>query len=144
MAHPHSSLREGTALGVIVATTIWIWLAAVDALAGQPFQTFRVLGGVAFFTVLHYGLCVVYGVVTLSVVHAAARAPSLMVFAAFSFFLLEFGFVMATVLLANVGLGELAWVRMLGGNVIGAVVTWVVLVRRHPLLKEFRQADREE
>jgi hypothetical protein len=144
MAHPHSSLREGIALGVIVATTIWLWLAVVDGLAGQPFQTFRVLGGVAFFTVLHYALCIVYGVATLAVVHGAARTPSLLVFAAFCFFLLEFAFVMATVLLANVGLGQLAWVRILGGNVIGAVVTFAVLARRHPLLREFQQADREE
>lgn len=144
MAHPHSSLREGIALGVIVATTIWLWLAVVDGLAGQPFQTFHVLGGVAFFTVLHYALCIVYGVATLAVVHGAARTPSLLVFAAFCFFLLEFAFVMATVLLANVGLGQLAWVRILGGNVIGAVVTFAVLARRHPLLREFQQADREE
>jgi hypothetical protein len=51
---------------------------------------------------------------------------------------------MATVLLANVGLGALAWVRILGGNVVGAVLTWVLLARRHPLLKEFKEADREE
>lgn len=144
MAQPHSSLREGIVLGLIVATTIWVWLAVVDALAGQPFQTFRVLGGVAFFTALHYVLCIVYGVATLGVVHGAARTPSLLVFAAFCFFLLEFAFVMATVLLSNVGLGQLAWVRILGGNVIGAVVTFVVLARRHPLLKEFQQAEREE
>ncbi|HYL21937.1 MAG TPA: hypothetical protein VEU74_09245 [Gemmatimonadales bacterium] len=144
MAQPHNSLREGIALGVVVATTIWVWLAVVDGLAGQPFRTFQVLGGVAFFTVLHYVLCVVYGVVALTVVHEAARAPSLLIFAAFCFFLLEFAFVMATVLLANVGLGQLAWVRILGGNVIGAVVTFLLLARRHPLLKELDEADREE
>ena len=51
---------------------------------------------------------------------------------------------MATVLLANVGLGQLAWVRILGGNVIGAVLTFVVLARGHPLKREFEAADREE
>src|SRR5260370_39144113 len=109
MAQPHSSLREGVALGLIVATTIWVWLAVVDALAGQPFQTFRVLGGVAFFTALHYVLCILYGVATLAVVHGAARTPSLLVFAAFCFFLLEFAFVMSTVLRTNCGLGQLPW-----------------------------------
>jgi hypothetical protein len=144
VAHPHNSLTEGATLGVIVATSIWAWLAVVDALAGQPFRTFAVLGGVPLFTALHYVLCVVYGVVVVTVVHGAARAPSLLIFAAFCFFILEFAFVMATVLLANVGLGALAWVRILGGNVVGAVLTWVLLARRHPLLKEFKEADREE
>ncbi len=144
MAQAHSSLREGVALGVIVATAIWAWLAVVDGLAGEPFRTFHVLGGVPLFTTLHYVLCLVYGVLALAVVHGAARAPSLLVFAAFCFFLLEFAFVMATVLLSNVGLGELAWVRILGGNVIGAILTFVVLARGHPLKREFDQAAREE
>ena len=140
----HSALREGTVLGLIVATAIWLWLAVVDGLAGQPFRTFQVLGGVGFFTVLHYLLSVAYGIVAVAVVHGAARAPSLLVFAAFCFFILEFAFVMATVLLSNVGLGQLAWLRILGGNVIGAVLTFAVLLRGHPLKREFEAADREE
>ena len=144
MTGTHSSLREGVILGVIVATTIWVWLAVVDGLAGQPFRTFHVLGGVALFTVLHYLLCMVYGVVVLAVVHRAARTPSLLVFAAFCFFILEFAFAMVTILLANVGLGELAWVRILGGNLLGAVVTVVLLVRGHPLKAELEAAQREE
>src|SRR2546425_6322418 len=53
MARTHDSLREGARLGVIVAATIWVWLAVVDAVAGQPFRTFMVLGGIPLFTVLH-------------------------------------------------------------------------------------------
>ena len=144
MQRPHSSLREGVELGLIVATAIWLWLAVVDHFAGQPFRTFQVLGGVALFTTLHYILCILYGIGVLVVVHRAARAPALLVFAAFTFFILEFAFVMATVLLSNVGLGALAWVRILGGNLVGAVLTFVVLARRHPLTRELQQADRDE
>jgi len=144
MPRSHNSLREGSILGLIVATTIWAWLALVDGLAGQPFRTFHVLGGIALFTTLHYFLCLVYGVVVVAVVHRATRAPSLLVFAAFCFFILEFAFVMATVLLSNVGLGALAWVRILGGNVIGAVLTFVLLARGHPLKAEFEEAQRED
>ena len=36
----HDSLREGARLGLVVATSIWIWLAVVDAVAGEPFRTF--------------------------------------------------------------------------------------------------------
>jgi len=54
------------------------------------------------------------------------------------------GFVMLTVLLSQVGLGELAWVRILGGNVVGAVLTFVMLSRRHPLRQELKQAAADE
>ncbi|HKW40465.1 MAG TPA: hypothetical protein VJN39_04385 [Gemmatimonadales bacterium] len=51
----------GARLGVIVATAIWVWLALVDLIAGQPFRTFTVLGGIALFTVLHYLVNIAYG-----------------------------------------------------------------------------------
>jgi len=40
------SLREGVILGLVVATSIWLWIAIVDAIAGEPFRTFAVLGGI--------------------------------------------------------------------------------------------------
>ena len=43
MARKHDSLREGAQLGLVVATSIWVWLAVVDAAVGQPFRTFTVL-----------------------------------------------------------------------------------------------------
>jgi len=85
-----------------------------------------------------------YGVAAVAVVHGAALEPSLMLGAAFAFFILEFGFVMLTVLLSQVGLGELAWVRILGGNVVGAVLTFVMLSRRHPLRQELKQAAADD
>ena len=139
----HSSLREGVILGTLVATGIWIWIALVDAIVGQPFHTFAVLGGVARFTTLHYVLCLAYGVVAVSVVHAAAREGSLIVGAAFAFFLLELGFVMVSAILSQVGLGGLAWVRILGGNAVGVVLTLLILWRRHPLAREFRDGAAE-
>jgi len=139
----HSSLREGLILGALVATGIWVWIALVDAIVGEPFRTFAVLGGVARFTTLHYVLCLTYGVVAVSVVHAAQREASLLVGAAFAFFLLEFGFVMASAILSQTGLGGLAWARILGGNVVGAILTLLILWRRHPLAREFRDGAAE-
>lgn len=140
---PHTSLREGILLGAIVGTAIWVWIAGVDALAGEPFRTFGVLGGVARFTVVHYLLCLLYGVIAVSVVHAAAREASLVVGAAFVFFLIEFGFVMIAAILSHAGLGQLAWVRIVGGNVVGAILTIVFLWRRHPLRQEYRDGMAE-
>lgn len=139
----HSSLREGAILGAVVGTGIWAWIATVDAVVGEPFRTFTVLGGVARFTALHFVLCLAYGVVAVSVVHAAAREASLMVGAAFAFFLLEFAFVMLTAILSQGGLGGLAWARIVGGNVVGATLTVLILWRRHPLAQEFRDGTAE-
>jgi len=84
-----------------VGTSIWVWIALVDAVVGEPFHTFALLGGLGRFTTLHFLLCLTYGVVAVSVVHAAAREASLMVGAAFAFFLLEFAFVMLTAILSQ-------------------------------------------
>src|SRR5207244_5813376 len=63
MARTHDSLREGARLGVIVAATIWVWLAVVGAGAGRPVPAVTVLGGTPLFIVLHFGLNLPYGVV---------------------------------------------------------------------------------
>jgi hypothetical protein len=140
----HNSLWEGTRLGLVVATTTWVWLAAVDAIVGQPFRTFTVLGGIAQFTLLHYLLNVAYGVAIVWALHHAAREPSLVLGVAFGFFILEFGFAMLTILLSHLGLGELAWVRILGGNLVGAALAAVLLFRTHPVVRELRQAQTQD
>jgi len=140
----HQSLGEGARLGLLVATSIWIWLAIVDALVGQPFHTFTVLGGALRFTAFHYLLNVVYGIAAVALIHASAREPRVLIAALLGFFVIEFAFVMGTVLLSHAGLGQLAWVRVLGGNLIGAALAWSILIRSHPLREELRQADAEE
>lgn len=144
MARTHDSLREGARLGVIVAATIWVWLAVVDAVAGQPFRTFLVLGGIPLFTVLHFVLNVAYGVVVVWAIHGAAREPRLLLAAAFGFLIVEFAFAMLTVVLSQIGLGQLAWVRIVGGNLVGSVVAFTILSRTHSLAKELRKAQSEE
>src|SRR5256884_3688104 len=140
----HDSLREGARLGFIVATSIWIWLAVVDAVVGQPFRTFTVLGGIGLFTILHYLFNLTYGVVIVSAVHGAAREPSLVIGMAFGFLIIEFAFVMVTVLLSHMGLGDLAWARILGGNLIGAAGALVLLSPRAPVCGPVRAAGGEE
>ena len=138
----HDTLREGTALGIVVATAIWVWLAAVDALVGQPFETFTALGGITVFTVVHYLLNIVYGVVIVSAVHGATREPSLALALAFGLVTLEIAIAMVTVLLAHLGLGELAWLRIFTGSLVGVATALFVLSRGHPLAAQFRDADR--
>jgi hypothetical protein len=140
----HRSVREGARLGLVLATSIWIWLAIVDALVGQPFHTFTVLGGVVTFTTLHYVLNIAYGIAAVALIHASAHEPRLLVAVMLGFFVIEFGFVMLTALLSHAGLGQLAWVRVLGGNLIGAAVGWSILLRTHPVRELLRDAEAEE
>jgi hypothetical protein len=141
LAGDHDSLREGTTLGIIVATAIWVWLVVVDAVAGQPFQTFAALGGITVFTVVHYLLNIVYGVVIVSAVHGATREPSVALALVFGLVTFEIALAMLTVLLSHLGLGELAWVRIFGGSLVGAAVALFLLSRRHPLASQLRHAD---
>ncbi|HEV2750196.1 MAG TPA: hypothetical protein VGV12_06685 [Gemmatimonadales bacterium] len=127
-----------------MGTAIWAWIATVDAVVGEPFRTFALFGGVARFTALHYILCLAYGVIAVSVVHAAAREASLIVGASLAFFLLELAFVMLSAILSQIGLGGLSWVRILGANIVGAIVTFAVLWARHPLRQEYRDTAGEE
>ena len=137
----HDSLREGTALGVIVATGIWLWLALIDALAGQPFHTFSVLGGITTFTIAHYLLNIVYGIVVVSAIHAATREPSTAIALVFGIVTLEIAFGMLTILLSHLGLGARAWLGIFGGSLIGTGLALFVLSRQHPLVTLVRDAD---
>lgn len=139
----HDTLREGAKLGLVVATSIWVWLAVVDAVAGDPFRTFAVLGGIIPFTAMHYLLNLTYAVVIVSAIHGAAREPSLIIAVAFGFPIVEFVFALVTVLLSHLGLGELAWVRSFGGSLIGTAIAIAVLARRHPLAAALRRAEGE-
>jgi hypothetical protein len=141
LAGDHDSLREGTTLGIVVATAIWVWVVVVDAVAGQPFQTFAALGGITVFTVVHYLLNIVYGVVIVSAVHGATREPSVALALVFGLVTFEIALAMLTVLLSHLGLGELAWVRIFGGSLVGAAVALFLLSRRHPLASQLRHAD---
>ena len=144
MAGEHDSLREGTRLGVGVASGIWLWIAILDIIAGQPLRTFTVLGGITGFTILHYLLNVGYGILVVSAVHGARREPSLVIAVALGFLVVEIGFAMLTVLLSHLGLGELAWARILGGSLIGAVIALGMLARRHPLVEQLHKAEEQD
>src|SRR5438045_9538324 len=98
MPRPRHPRREGLLLGFLVASSIWLWLAVVDALAGQPFRTFAVLGGIASLTLLRYALCLAYGLAAVAVVRGAAREPTLHMGAAFVSCIRQLVFVQMTAL----------------------------------------------
>jgi hypothetical protein len=139
----HDSMREGLTLGLTVATAIWAWIALVDAIVGQPFHTFTLLGGIVAFTLMHYLLNVAYGVVVVSAIHQSVRAPSVIFGLGFGFLIFEFAFAFLTVGLSNAGLGDLAWIRIFGGNLVGVAIAIGMLARTHPLLTLLHEAEHE-
>jgi hypothetical protein len=138
----HDGLREGTRLGFIVATVTWLWLALIDAVSGAPFHTTSALGGVIVFTLVHYMLNVAYGVSLVSLIHGAARHPSLILVALVGFAMIEIGFIMLTAALSYF-LGGLAWLSIFGGSVIGALIAFQFLAHGHPLGALLHAAEHE-
>jgi hypothetical protein len=139
----HNARREGVRLGLIMATATWLWVALVDAVFRQPFHTFTALGGIAGFTVMHYLLNITYAVVVLSVIHSAARAPSLMFAVIFGVLMLEGGIALMTNLVAEAGVGDVAWIGIFGGSLISTGIAMALLVRTHPLAAYLHQAEEE-
>ena len=139
----HDTRREGVRLGLILATTTWLWLVVVDAAMGRPFHTFDALGGAAVFTAMHYLLNIVYGIVLLAAVHGAERAPSLTLAMVFGGLLFEVAMAMLTVILAQYWLGGAAWVGVFGGSLIATAVAVLLLARTHPLATYLHRAEQE-
>ena len=139
----HDTRREGIRLGLIVGTLTWLWVAIVDAIAGRPFHTFTVLGGVLVFTATHYVLNVTYGIALLSAIHGAERAPSLIIGLLFCVITLEGAFAMFTNILAQTVLGHVAWVGIAGGSLIGTGAAIRLLSRTHPLGAYLQRAEAE-
>ncbi len=129
---------------MIVATSVWIWVALVDVIVGEPFQTFALLGGIATFTTLHYMLHLAYGVAVVSAIHGVAREPRLAIAVAFGFVILEIALALITILLSQMGLGTLAWLRIFGGNLVGVVVALRLLSRGHALRAVLERAEQQE
>lgn len=139
----HTTVREGTLLGVLIASCIWLWIAAVDVIAGESFRTFEVLGDVVIVTLVHYALNILYGIILVGALRGSQRAPSLMIAIIFGLVMLEVGFAMLTIMLGQAGLGNLAWLRIFGGSLVGLSVAFALLSRRYPLADRLHEAEEE-
>ena len=138
-----TATREGAWLGGLVASCIWLWIVVVDLIAGEPFRTFELLGNVVIVTVIHYALNIVYGIVLVGAIRGSRGAPSLIIAVIFGLVMLEVAFAMVTVMLGHAGLGNLAWVRIFGGSLVGLSVAFALLSRRYPLAMRLHEAEEE-
>ena len=136
------TLREGITLGLVVATATWAWVAMVDLVAGRPGHMFALFGGVGAFTAIHYLLNILYGIVLVAGIRAARREPSVFIAVIFGLVIMEVAFAMLTAIL-SVALGQLAWVLILGGSLIGLAIASVLLNRRYPFAAHLRRAEEQ-
>jgi hypothetical protein len=112
----HNTRKEGIRLGLIVGTVAWLWVALIDVVAGRPWRTFTMLGGILVFTAVHYLLNLVYGTAVLSAVHGAEHAPSLVIAAVFGGVTFEGAVIMFATILIQQSHGNVAWLGIVGGN----------------------------
>ena len=137
----HNTVREGVRLGLIIGAATWLWLAAFDLAVGEPFQTLHFLGGYAGFTLIHFALCLAYGLAIIGAVHGSMKEPTVMFALIFCAILFQAAFVGLTAMLDNVGLGQPAWGKFFFGNVMAAGLTYVLLARDHPMRDLYHTAE---
>ena len=137
----HSTVREGVRLGLIVGVATWLWVAALDLVVGEPLMTAQSLGGATAFTVVHFLLCVAYGLTIMSAIHASMKEPTVIIALIFCTILFQAAFVVVTAILANVGAGQLVWSKFFAGNVMAAILTYMLVDRNHPLSDLYHAAE---
>ena len=132
---------EGLIAGVIGATVIAVWFFILDLIQGRPFYTPMVLGTALFggengltgpepfhtswdptlmFTWVHGMVFVFIGGIVSLLLGLAERNPNLGFGILLLFVILEFGFIMAALILAEPILGLLAWPAVFIGNLLPA------------------------
>lgn len=153
MAKRHSTMREGVTAGVLGASVIAVWFFIVDIIARHPLHTPQLLGSALFsilgpggsrsataevitFTVVHYGIFIIVGLIATAVIHAAQREATVLAGAFILFVVFEIAFYGFVALLAHTLLRELAWYSVAVGNVFAAAAMGTYLWRRHPDLGE--------
>lgn len=148
----HSVVREGVVAGVMGATAVAVWFFVVDLIAGHPLFTPTTLGAallhmfgpapetqvvnVIAYTVFHYALFILVGIVAVVLVHAGERSPSVLAGSMILFVAIELGFYGMVALLEETALGSLAWYNILAGNLLAAVLMGTYLWRSHPAMRD--------
>lgn len=150
MAKGNDVVREGISAGLIGATAIAVWFAIIDGIAGQLLATPVMLGtsiGSLFlggdppsragafvgYTLFHFALFMVIGIVLAWVVNASEKTPSAFIGFAGLFVAFEVGWIGWTSVLSR-GFGELSWLQVFIANLIGAAAMGWYMWRQHPAL----------
>jgi hypothetical protein len=153
-----TSRHDGFRAGLVGATTVWAWLFVDDLLSHVPLRTAIALGrgllsidrvgpstpvwvDVVVFTLAHYALWIGVGALLTGAARRATRAPSVLLAATVVVILLQFLLVGLAAILAQRGLGALAFRDVAFGNMAGWVaLLWHVVGRHRDLRDELAHA----
>ncbi len=154
MAERHNSVREGIYAGIIGATAIVVWFAVIDIVSGMPFHTPSILGAglisvlgkppmmpdtvgfhVFMYTVFHYAVFAIVGIVIANIVHQSERTPAILAGFLVAFVAFELGAIGLTTLLTESRLGGMAWYQIFLANLLAAALMFWYMWRRHPGLR---------
>lgn len=150
MAMQDKVVREGISAGLIGATSIAVWFFILDAVQGNLLGTPVMLGtslgtlmlqgdvpstAGAFlgYTIFHYTVFIVAGLVFSYVVNGSERTPSALIGLGMLFVAFEVGWLGWTMVLAR-GFGELTWLQVFVANLIAAGSMGLYMWRQHPTL----------
>lgn len=142
-------VREGIVAGLIGATSVAVWFFVVDLVAGQPLATPSMLGAglmsvlgpaggegmathVIFYTIIHYFVFMLIGVIVAAMLALAERQHSLLAGLLILFVIFEIGFYGLVTMLGQSTLGRIAWYQIGAANLVAALMMWLYLRRVHP------------
>jgi len=150
-----AAYAEGLLAGVVGAATVALWFLIVDTVNGRPFYTPTVLGIALFgggaglaapesvapsfemalgFTWVHVLVFLLIGVAASWLLTLVERNPSVGFGVVILFVFFEFGFLLASTVVAEPVLHALAWPAVLVGNLFAAAAMAATFWRRHPNL----------
>lgn len=149
----HSTWQEGLDAGIIGGLTVAIWFLALDLLAGRPFMTPSVLGQIVLFgesqpqltppvfgaillyTVLHFVVFCLLGIVVAKLVHLAVESAFWLYGIVAIFVVFEFSFYSMMYLLFEATREIFPFWSVLTANSLAALAMGLYFWRRHPALR---------
>ena len=147
----HNFVREGIYAGAVGATAIAVWFLIIDTIAGKPFFTPKLLGSavisilgksmpdssftqVAGYTLFHYALFALIGIIIVAVVHQSERTPAILAGLLILFVALQLGMYVLSALLKESPLGGMAWSQIFIANLLASAAMGWFIWKRHPML----------
>ena len=153
-------IREGMAAGILGASAVAVCFLLVDAMAGAPFRTPALLGGVLFhgvadpfhpavtavvvlqYTLVHGAVFLVFGIIVAGLLAVAEREPRVLIALVMLFCCFEVAVVGAIAVLAEWLFAVVAWWTIIIANVLATLMMASYLLRAHGrLVREFLKAD---
>jgi hypothetical protein len=148
----HSTVREGLLVGIVGGVVVALWYLAVDLGRGQLLHTPSILGqvfvgadtmptagvvpeAVVQYSLLHFGVFLLLGIILVALTHMASRTPSLRMGVWFALVIAFLFFLGVLYTLYSVTDQRFPWWPALGGSVLGIGSMAFLLWRRHPRLR---------